>query len=38
RERVHPGDSGFPQFAARDSPDLSYESFLPSQILEVGQK
>ncbi|GJU54279.1 hypothetical protein Tco_1227993 [Tanacetum coccineum] len=35
RERVHPGDSEFPQFAPRDVPDLSYESFLPSQILEV---
>ncbi|GJW76893.1 hypothetical protein Tco_0138575 [Tanacetum coccineum] len=35
---VHPGDSGFPQFAPRDVPDLTYESFLPSQILEVGQK
>ncbi|GJS00824.1 hypothetical protein Tco_0317332 [Tanacetum coccineum] len=38
RERVHLGDSKFPQFAPRDVPDLSYESFLLSQILEVGQK
>ncbi|GKC28414.1 hypothetical protein Tco_1035708 [Tanacetum coccineum] len=30
--------SKFPQFAPRDVPDLSYESFLLSQILEVGQK
>ncbi|GJU41395.1 hypothetical protein Tco_1194352 [Tanacetum coccineum] len=38
RERVYQGDSGFPQFAPHDVLDLSYESFLPSQILEVGQK
>ncbi|GKF98252.1 hypothetical protein Tco_0297035, partial [Tanacetum coccineum] len=38
RERVQPRDLGFPQFAPRDVPNLSYESFLPSQILEVGQK
>ncbi|GKF22667.1 hypothetical protein Tco_0074989, partial [Tanacetum coccineum] len=38
RERVHLGDSEFPQFAPSDIPNLSYESFLPSQIHEVGQK
>ncbi|GJX64881.1 putative reverse transcriptase domain-containing protein [Tanacetum coccineum] len=37
-ERVHPGDSGFPQFAPRDVPDFSYESFLPSQILELSKR
>ncbi|GJZ59910.1 hypothetical protein Tco_0615726 [Tanacetum coccineum] len=38
REKVHLDDSRFPQFAPRDVPDLSYESFLLSQSLEVGQK
>ncbi|GKB51712.1 hypothetical protein Tco_0902465 [Tanacetum coccineum] len=32
-ERVHLGDLKFPQFAPRDVPDLSYESFLLSQII-----
>ncbi|GJZ13666.1 hypothetical protein Tco_0548896 [Tanacetum coccineum] len=34
REKVHLDDSRFPQFAPRDVPDLSYESFLLSQSLE----
>ncbi|GJW86305.1 hypothetical protein Tco_0161645 [Tanacetum coccineum] len=37
-DRVDPCDSGFPQFAPRNVPDFSYESFLTSQILKVGQK
>ncbi|GJW25061.1 putative reverse transcriptase domain-containing protein [Tanacetum coccineum] len=35
RERVNLGDLKFPQFAPRDVPDLSYESFLLSQMFEV---
>ncbi|GKB66445.1 hypothetical protein Tco_0927857 [Tanacetum coccineum] len=38
RERVYLGDLKFPQFAPREIPDLSYESFLLSQMFEVGQK
>ncbi|GJS07193.1 hypothetical protein Tco_0363989 [Tanacetum coccineum] len=36
-ERARLGDSEFPQFVPRDVPNLSYESSLISQILEVGQ-
>ncbi|GJW12571.1 hypothetical protein Tco_1578398 [Tanacetum coccineum] len=34
REKVHLDDSRIPQFAPRNVPDLSYESFLLSQSLE----
>nr|GEW05004.1 ribonuclease H-like domain-containing protein [Tanacetum cinerariifolium] len=37
-ERAHLGDLEFSQFVPRDVPNLSYESFLLSQMLDVGQQ
>ncbi|GJR91631.1 hypothetical protein Tco_0215642 [Tanacetum coccineum] len=38
RESVHLDDSKFPQFTPRDVPNLFYESFLLSQMLEIRHK
>ncbi|GKA73358.1 hypothetical protein Tco_0779660 [Tanacetum coccineum] len=38
QERAHLGDLKFPQFVPRDVPNSSYENFLMSQILKVGQE
>ncbi|GJV20801.1 retrovirus-related pol polyprotein from transposon TNT 1-94 [Tanacetum coccineum] len=37
-QESHLDDSRFPQFAPRDVPDLSYESFLYSKVLEAYHK